>query len=229
MSIETTIRRAQVYGFVAEAFLYPDDNWTLDAPVVMAVARELGIGADLSVEPVALVDLQALHRHTFGLTGSLCYETECGLPHEYRQSQEMADISGFYRAFGFEPGGPIRERPDHVAAELEFMHVLALKEAVALNDTRPEHAETCVEAQRHFLGDHLGRWLSLLRQALDVNAGSNVYTALAHFTAAFVEADARRLGVQLEARPLSAVKPTPLGPSLSCEGCALSQSDEVPS
>jgi DMSO reductase family type II enzyme chaperone len=216
-----TIRRAQVYGFLADAFLYPADNWTDDWPVLAEIMRELGgAHAELDVEPVGLAELQAIHRRTFGLTGSLCYETECGLPHEFRQSQEMADITGFYRAFGFDLGGVTRERPDHLAAELEFMHVLALKEAYAFNGGNAEHVEICIDAQRKFLKDHLGRWVSLFAQALAQTAGLAPYVALAQFTAAFVEADAKRLGVELEPRTLAAVKPTPLGPPMSCGGCS---------
>lgn len=221
MSIEATIRRAQVYGFLADAFLYPADNWTEDGAVLTEIMRGLdGLHDDLDVEPVRLTELQAIHRRTFGLTGSLCYETECGLPHEFRQSQEMADINGFYRAFGLDLGGLTRERPDHLAAELEFMHVLAIKEASAINDGHAEHAAVCVDAQRAFLKDHLGRWAGLFAQALAQTAGPGPYAALAQFTAAFVEADAKRLGVELEPRSLAAVKPTPLGPPMSCEGCS---------
>ncbi|MEK7326009.1 MAG: molecular chaperone TorD family protein, partial [Chloroflexota bacterium] len=109
--------------------------------------------------------------HAFGLVGSLCYETELGLPHEYRQSQEMADIAGFYRAFGFNIGGKVRERPDHISAELEFMHVLALKEAYAAERDVLEHVEICIDAQRKFLQEHLGKWVGLLAESLARSAG----------------------------------------------------------
>ena len=51
----------------------------------------------------------------------------------------LADIAGFYAAFGMTPGAA--EVEDHIAAELEFMSVLALKEAAAL-------AEGLVEGSR---------------------------------------------------------------------------------
>jgi DMSO reductase family type II enzyme chaperone len=220
MGTHEIIRRAQVYGFLAGAFLYPEEDWTEDMPVVADIARELGYGgAEWPRAPAGISDLQAMYRRTFGVTGSLCYETECGLPHEFRQSQELADINGFYHAFGFTPAGQVRERPDHVAAELEFMYALALKEAYAAERGMAGQVDTCVTAGRMFLQDHLGRWIGLLAQALARSSAPGPYPALAAFAAAFVEADAKRLGVQPEPRQLSALRPTPPGPTLSCEGC----------
>ena len=110
--------------------------------------------------------LQAEHRHAFGLVGSLFYETEFGLPHEFRQSQEMADIAGFYKAFGFQVGGSRRERPDHMAVEMEFMYALAVKEAYALAQDQAENAELIADAQSKFMQDHLGKWVGVFSEVL---------------------------------------------------------------
>jgi DMSO reductase family type II enzyme chaperone len=173
-----------------------------------------------------LPQLQTAHRHAFGLTGSLCYETEYGLPHEFRQSQEMADLSGFYRAFGFTLGGPIHERPDHLSVELEFMHLLALKEAYAANQDMTEQVEICVEAQRKFLQEHLGRWIDLFAHSLTLNAGDSVYSTLARFAADFIKADAAWLGVQPEPPQMGEVKHTPFDPDFSCATCLAAEMRE---
>jgi DMSO reductase family type II enzyme chaperone len=225
MDINTAVRRAQVYSFLSDAFLYPDENWSEDLPLLDGILSDLDgfapnlLGHRLSLHPLELAALQAEYRRTFGAAGSLCYETEYGLPHEYRQSQELADINGFYRAFGFTIGGRVRERPDHVAVELEFMGILALKEAYTANNGPVEHFEVCLEAQRTFLRDHLGRWIDLFAQSVALNAGDGPYQALAHFCALFVSADAARLGVALERRLLVEVSHTPFDPDFSCAGC----------
>lgn len=222
MNKENAIRRAQVYGFLAEAFLYPRDNWTEDIGLVTDIVRALGwIDVRLTLPAASFTELQAAFRHTFGIAGSLCYETEYGLPHEYRQSQEMADIAGFYRAFGFNLGGQKRERPDHVAVELEFVHALALKEAYALETGIPEQLEICQAAQGKFLQDHLGRWIGLFAQSVAHNAPDSLYAALAQFTADFVQADAERLGISLAQPQLSDVQHTPFDPDFSCADCAV--------
>jgi DMSO reductase family type II enzyme chaperone len=165
--------------------------------------------------------LQAAHRRAFGLVGSLCYETEFGLPHEFRQSQELADLAGFYRAFGFNVGGSVRERPDHLAVELEFMHILTLKEAWAREEGIAEHAEVCTDAQRKFLQDHLGRWIAPFAESLARSAEDGPYVALARFAADFIQADAERLGAHPESRPVAEMKPTPLAPDLACGDCPI--------
>ncbi len=62
------------------------------------------------------------------------YETEYTTPDALYKAHQLADIAGFYRAFGLEMSTENRERPDHLAAELEFMHFLALKEAQAMGN-----------------------------------------------------------------------------------------------
>ena len=67
--------------------------------------------------------------------------------------------------------------------------------------------------------DHLGRWIGLFAEALALNAQDGPYVPLAHFAAAFVEADAAQLGLRLEPPQLASLRPTPLAPDLSCEAC----------
>ncbi|MCC6907104.1 MAG: molecular chaperone TorD family protein [Phycisphaerales bacterium] len=76
----------------------------------------------------------------------------------YRASQ-MADVGGFYRAFGVQPGGDRPERPDHVATELEFVALLHEKMRIALAAGEAEHAQICREALDSFVRDHAGWWM----------------------------------------------------------------------
>lgn len=140
----------------------------------------------------------------------------------------MADVAGFYRAFGFALGQVVRERPDHVAVELEFMHVLALKEAYAWHVGEPEHAAICVDAQQKFLQDHLGRWFDLFTQGVTHNAPDSVYALAAQLAAVFVRADAERLGVALARPRLTDVQHTPFDPDFSCATCTLPGQNIIP-
>lgn len=145
--------------------------------------------------------LRRAYEETFEPSGGLrCppHETAQPIPspqHAMRRTFELADVAGFYRAFGVEtvPGG---ERPDHVAVELEFMHLLAVKEAVAHGEApqADEHLRLCREAQRSFLQDHLGQLAPALARSLAESAASPVYAAAGAVLAAFVAEDARRLG-----------------------------------
>jgi nitrate reductase assembly molybdenum cofactor insertion protein NarJ len=233
--IEQIIRRLQAYYFLSNAFLYPQTSWLEELPEAQRILDALGVPSSQEIMEAALsIDLAALqaqYREAFGLTGSQCYETEFGLPHEFRQSQELADIAGFYRAFGFQAGGSRHERPDHLAAELEFMYLLALKEAYALENGLVEQAGICQQAQCAFLRDHLGRWVGLfnasLRQSsetrLGVSANDSLYLDLAQLAQEFIASELQRLGLQLEEGSLPEMKPTPFNPDFSCAGCAAAE------
>jgi nitrate reductase assembly molybdenum cofactor insertion protein NarJ len=73
----------------------------------------------------------------------------------------LADICGFYRAFGFEPDATSGEKADHLVCELEFVGLLLvmLGEAQRLGDA--EKVDVVRSAVRTFLADHLGEWLGL--------------------------------------------------------------------
>jgi DMSO reductase family type II enzyme chaperone len=220
MNSQLALRRSQLYRFLADALLYPTENWLLDAPLVEPALAELDLcDYRLSDSTIELAELQAEHRHAFGLTGSLCYETEYGLPHEYRQSQELADIAGFYRAFGFENGGVIREQPDYLPTELEFMHTLTLKEACAREAAQVAHIDLCVDAQRKFLRDHLARWLPFFARRLEQVLINGMYAELTTLIVAFVAAEADRLDARPEPLRLTEIKATPFNPDFSCGAC----------
>lgn len=68
----------------------------------------------------------------------------------------LADVAGFYRAFGLAVTG---DRPDHIVAQLEFLAVALLTEAEALEQNDTERAEVCARATRSFLRDHVGGWI----------------------------------------------------------------------
>ncbi len=102
---------------------------------------------------------------------ALPYEADFTAVSVFQKSQEMADVAGFYRAFGlaWESG---QERPDHLSLECEFMYFLALKEAYALAQGRREDAALCRHAQRAFRRRRHGRGRRLLRRLLHGGDGS---------------------------------------------------------
>ncbi len=88
------------------------------------------------------------------------YETEYLQEKISRKPFELADIAGFYQAFGFDlsDGAENREPVDHIAVELEFMAILAYKEHYAVEHRQEEHLTVVREAQKKFLHEHLAGW-----------------------------------------------------------------------
>jgi TorA maturation chaperone TorD len=107
------------------------------------------------------------------------------------QTQVLADIAGFYRAFGFEVRG---ERPDHAAPELEFAALLCAKEAYARLCGEDEGAETCAQARARFLDEHLLGWLPAFAGRLE-GEGSSVFAAVCRAAMALGRADRRQSAI----------------------------------
>ena len=145
-------------------------------------------------------DLCDAYERIFEASGGLCCspnETDhvADSPQEgLRRTYELADVAGFYRAFGVEVQ-PGTERADHVAAELEFMHLLAVKEVVTIDQSdAEERAEICREAARDFLRDHLGRFAPRLAERLEEASTEPFYAAAGQLLDRFVAGEAQRLG-----------------------------------
>lgn len=123
------------------------------------------------------------------------YETAYRGDGIFQQAALLADIAGFYRAHGLRAGGNERERLDHITVELEFMAVLARKEALSLRDGRSENAKICREMAALFLQDHLGCWAPTFGRRASAVTASPWYRSLGLLVALWVEADTSAAGV----------------------------------
>jgi TorA maturation chaperone TorD len=170
------------------------------------------------------------HRRLFGhvvAQGCPPYETEFGRRHVFGQAQELADIAAFYNAFGLVPAGG-GERLDHVAAELEFMAVLALKEAFGLARDEADPADRARSAAAAFLRDHAGRWIPALAALIEQRAPGGAYAALAGLSSALVQDHGRELGVEPEALGPGDLRPILEEPDGFAFECGVDADDDVP-
>ena len=162
--------------------------------------------------------------HLFGHTArglvSTC-ETEYGPDNLFNQPQQLADIAGYYLAFGLTPAVATEARVDHIACELEFMDFLSRKQAVwasgaagnggtpatrAAGDVDDETMEATLTAERTFLRDHLGRFGRAFATRLMAEDPNGYFGVLARVLLALLTAECTRVGV--DAGPLDlAVRP----------------------
>jgi TorA maturation chaperone TorD len=110
------------------------------------------------------------------------------------KSAELADVAGFYTAFGLMPAEARPDMEDHIAVELEFMSALALKEAYALAEEDGDGAAVTRAAQVAFLTDHLGRWVEAFTGSLRAATPIPFYAAAAGLLAAWILAEIAALG-----------------------------------
>lgn len=123
------------------------------------------------------------------------YETEYTTPHIFAKTQMMADIAGFYRAFGMRSSSTHGERPDQASTELEFMHLLTLMKANACSKNDREKIEICTTAERKFIQDHLGRWMHELGMTIAETSPRPFHRKVGRLLAAFIADEIQRLEV----------------------------------
>jgi len=121
------------------------------------------------------------------------YETSY-LSNPYGKNIELADISGFYKAFGIRPK---QDLPDYISCELEFMSLLCFKESYAIIHNLLSEADICREAQKKFLEQHLCRWLKDFDTHLSSCGKVKLYHKLASFTRNLVKCHATELGLEI--------------------------------
>ncbi|MFZ5823812.1 MAG: TorD/DmsD family molecular chaperone [Bacillota bacterium] len=190
------VRRSRVYATLSRGFLYPADELLAEmrgGQFARSLRTGLPVDGAVRAERVqAALDApgsrEAEYNLLFAGQGVPCplYETEYTSSHVWMQTQQMADIAGFYRAFGVDVQQS-GERPDNLASQLEFMSLLCMKEAVATADGNAEAAEICREAQSKFLTNHLGRWLPKLTERMEKVGAEGFYLELVRLTDWFVQ------------------------------------------
>lgn len=99
----------------------------------------------------------------------------------------LADVAGFYRAFGLRV---VDERPDHVIAQLEFLAMAVLAEAEAIESGESDDAEAAADAIRSFLRDHLGGWIDAWAARVGAVAELDPWVPYAAAAAELVRAEA---------------------------------------
>lgn len=192
-------------------------------------AEELDLSALVAEFSRPLDDLLTEYDRTFGLVFTPeCppYETEyCPNSEPFFRAQQMADVAGFYRAFGLDVASSQPERPDHITLELEFMGLLLTKErltAASDNAFADEHAEICRNTQAKFFNDHVAWWMPSFASGLRRKAAKGPYAAIAGVLAAFLPMERSRYGIkapQLPVRPHSVERPEE---QPGCAGCSSS-------
>lgn len=167
-----------LYGLLAECFAYPDEDLLESirsgalrqrieqaAPVVDA---GLPGGLDLAPlhDPAAMLEPLAVeYTRLFdaGARGTACSLN--GGVHLGPQMKVMEEVVRYYNHFGLAMTDDNRELPDHLAAELGFLHFLAFGEQQL--EAAGQSAADYQRAQRDFIARHPGRWLPVMWRTLE--------------------------------------------------------------
>ena len=186
---------------------------------------------DLDPQPVfaALPDSEAAlndeFERAFGLlVSNACppYETEyINGKFTFQRSQTLADIGGFYGAFGLQASAQYPERLDHITLELEFMAILIGLQRRAMENHSAdcdERATLCRDAQQRFLREHLAWWVPVFSRLMGRENSGGFYEAAGIFLTAFITSE--RSLFDIEATTHSVQSSTLEHPE-ECDGCLL--------
>ena len=209
-AVRAALARAAVYRALAAAFAYPAPGHAAAvaqaaaragavAPMVVKAELERLASATIAADPDALAPLYVALFD--GPAACPPYEGAYGERQLAGKAMQLADIAGFYAAFGMAAAGAQPDVEDHVGAELEFMAALALKEGWALAGGDAGAARIARDAQRAFLDDHLARWGDAFAARVLEAAPPGLYADAARALSAWLRAECACL----------AVVPRPLG------------------
>lgn len=191
---------------------------------------ELDPSAVLARLPHSHEQFNQCYENVFGLlVSNACppYETEyINSRYSFQRSNALADISGFYHAFGVTASRQNPERPDHIVHELEFMAVLiglARRADQADFPNRDERLGTCIDAQQRFLRDHLTWWTPAFATLLCRENLGGYYDGVARFLSALIPAERSLFCIPT---PNHRAAPSELEQPDACEGCGLALHQE---
>lgn len=237
--LDVAMARAFIHQFLARVFADPDVEswaWLGETAIRQSFWSAVKSVADEPLEAAALACVRSLTPDAFDVfrddyVAAFGHAARGSVPMneiEYGdlkadplfQPHRLADLAAFYRAFGLEVDDTAAERHDHLCIELEFMSVLAAKEAYAVqNDLDAESLGVVRDAQRGFLREHLGRWSPAFGRRLAKAAGGPL-AALGDFLRAFIESECVRFGVRAGSEDLL-LRPVDEASERLCESCGI--------
>lgn len=204
--MKAALARSGLYRWLSLGFSYPSPAIRDEFDRVQALLKEQGVLKGLPEvqfeDPETLVPLYL----TLFDRKATCspYESEYGDgAKEFTKSRDLVDIAGFYQAFGFDLNEAVADLHDHIKVELEFMSILALKEAYAWSENLEDSLAVTMDAEKAFLEDHVGRWVpAFCRQLAEADPG--FYGLLSRLTQEVVRRELAAWGAfprQLHRRP----------------------------
>ena len=101
------------------------------------------------------------------------------------RTQKLADLNGFYKAFGMEVESI--ERADYISTQTEFLSFLLLKELVAERDDFKEEMIVCQDAFQKFQKDHFLDWTGMFAENLAEKVDGKFYPVAGRFLSNIIE------------------------------------------
>lgn len=175
------------------ALLLEDENLEIPGDLRALISRSTAMDTfqDLQSEYIAIFDN--------GREANPIYETEYDRRRAMAKGNELSDIAGFYRAFGFELGSSAEgmEILDHVGIELEFYALMLIKQLHLRDADDQSGVEIVEDGRKKFLQAHLGRFVGAISRRPGVQ-NSEFYSQVSNWCAQLVEHECGLLNITVE-------------------------------
>jgi putative dimethyl sulfoxide reductase chaperone len=194
----TAASRSRVYQLLGMAFSFPDAE-LFESIRDGTVAAALGAAcsglpydvtallADLSTVEGSPGDFESEYIRVFDVGAGAPPCPLYGGTYGGDRMEAMEDALRFYNFFHLHLSEKMRELPDHITTELEFLHYLTFREAEALQ--QEADPSSLRRAQRDFLARHLCKWVPKMAAKLARQETNPFFPALVRFAAGFFAAD----------------------------------------
>jgi TorA maturation chaperone TorD len=126
------------------------------------------------------------------------YESVYSGSQEALRLEARASVRQVYAEAGLGLLEEVRDQPDFIGLELDFMRHLTAKEAQAWAEGSREQALEILEKERAFLQEHIVRWVPRSCDVMHKEARLSFYGGIAKLTKGFVQDEAEKVAVYLE-------------------------------
>ena len=192
--------RADSYKLLSQCYLLPDQNLLarlkgIQLPVESLWKGLVGAAQELDNIEILEVDYSMLFVGPFKLLAPP-YESVYSETGGQVVGGSTVKIRNVYLDEGIDV--TIKEVPDHISIELEFMYYLISKEIIAFGDGADDKLQDNRNMQRYFLSEFLCSWISRFCKAVSENSHTDFYRSLSNVTEIFVLNDLALLEQELE-------------------------------
>ena len=164
LSIQQEAIRFEIYNLLAECYYPPDETLSgkirsLDDKLRLVCRQSINRNGKKIRRVDSIQELKVDYARLFVGPYTLLappYGSVYLEPERRIMGNSTMDVIKRYRQSGIVVAGDFKDAPDHITAELEFMHYLIYKEIEANNRGDANSTFTCLLNQQSFLQDHLG-------------------------------------------------------------------------